>query len=116
MLTTIATPAALQVEFPRRRTRAVRIGDAVIGGSAPVLVQSMITEDTRNIGGCVDQVIQLYEAGCEMVRVTAPSIRDAQAIGEIKVELHRRGVRVPLVADVHHEGQQIAIEVAKHVD
>jgi (E)-4-hydroxy-3-methylbut-2-enyl-diphosphate synthase len=104
------------MEYPRRRTRPVRVGPHVIGGMAPVLVQSMITEDTRNIEGAVRQVIQLYEAGCELVRVTAPSIRDAQAIGEIKQELDRRGIPVPLVADVHHEGQQIALEVAKYVD
>jgi (E)-4-hydroxy-3-methylbut-2-enyl-diphosphate synthase len=105
-----------QMEYPRRWTRAVRVGPHTIGGMAPVLVQSMITEDTRNIEGCVNQITQLYEAGCELVRVTAPSLRDAQAIGEIKAELNRRGVTVPLVADVHHEGQQIALEVAKYVD
>jgi (E)-4-hydroxy-3-methylbut-2-enyl-diphosphate synthase len=105
-----------QMEYPRRWTRAVRVGPHTIGGMAPVLVQSMITEDTRNIDGCVRQIIQLHEAGCELVRVTAPSIRDAQCIGEIKAELVRRGVPVPLVADVHHEGQQIALEVAKYVD
>ena len=106
----------LQMEYPRRWTRPVRVGDKVIGGNAPVLVQSMITEDTRNVPAAVEQIIRMYEAGCELVRVTAPSIRDAQAIGEIKAELTRRGVHVPLVADVHHEGQQIALEVAKYVD
>ena len=90
-----------EMEYPRRWTRPVRVGPHTIGGMAPVLVQSMITEDTRNIEGAVRQVIQLYEAGCELVRVTAPSLRDAQAIGEIKAELDRRGVPVPLVADVH---------------
>jgi (E)-4-hydroxy-3-methylbut-2-enyl-diphosphate synthase len=83
---------------------------------APVLVQSMITEDTRNIEGAVRQVIQLFEAGCELVRVTAPTLRDAYAIGEIKAELNRRGVPAPLVADVHHEGMEIALEVAKYVE
>jgi (E)-4-hydroxy-3-methylbut-2-enyl-diphosphate synthase len=105
-----------EMEYPRRKTRAVRVGPHVIGGDAPVLVQSMITEDTRNIEAAVRQVIQLHEAGCELVRVTAPSLRDAEAIGEIRAELQRRGVPVPLVADVHHEGMQIALEVAKYVD
>lgn len=105
-----------EMEYPRRWTRPVKVGPHVIGGMHPVLVQSMITEDTRNIEACVRQITQLYEAGCELVRVTAPTIRDAQAIGEIKAELTRRGVPVPLVADVHHEGQQIALEVAKYVD
>src|SRR5262249_19146732 len=113
---TLLPPAALQMEYPRRRTRAVRVGNHVIGGSAPILVQSMITEDTRNIPAAVEQILRLYEAGCELVRVTAPSMRDAYAIGEIKAELDRRGVEVPLVADVHHEGTNIALEVAKHVD
>ena len=115
-LVKLECPARPEMEYPRRRTRPVPVGNAVIGGSAPVLVQSMITEDTRNIEGAVRQIIQMYEAGCELVRVTAPSIRDAQAIGEIRAELQRRGVPVPLVADVHHEGLPIALEVAKHVD
>jgi (E)-4-hydroxy-3-methylbut-2-enyl-diphosphate synthase len=76
----------------------------------------MITEDTRSVPAAVEQILRLYEAGCELVRVTAPSMRDAYAIGEIKAELDRRGVEVPLVADVHHEGMNIALEVAKHVD
>jgi (E)-4-hydroxy-3-methylbut-2-enyl-diphosphate synthase len=105
-----------QMEYPRRWTRPVRVGPHTIGGMAPVLVQSMITEDTRDIAACVRQITQLHEAGAELVRVTAPSIRDAQAIGEIRAELARRGVPVPLVADVHHEGQQIALEVAQYVD
>jgi len=104
------------VEYPRRWTRPVRVGPHTIGGMAPVLVQTMITEDTRDIAACVRQILQLHEAGAELVRVTAPSLRDAQAIGEIRAELDRRGVRVPLVADVHHEGQQIALEVAQYVD
>ncbi len=108
--------AGPQMEYPRRWTRPVRVGPHTIGGMAPILVQSMITENTRNIEGAVAQIIQLHEAGCELVRVTAPSIRDAYAIGEIKAELNRRGIPVPLVADVHHEGQQIALEVAKYVD
>lgn len=104
------------MEFPRRRTRAVRVGPHLIGGDAPVLVQSMITANTRDVEAAVAQAIQLHEAGCELVRVTAPTLRDAAAIGEIKAELDRRGIPVPLVADVHHEGQQIALEVAKYVD
>jgi (E)-4-hydroxy-3-methylbut-2-enyl-diphosphate synthase len=111
-----ALPGIPQMEYPRRWTRPVKVGPHLIGGMAPVLVQSMITEDTRNIQAAVQQIIQLHEAGCELVRVTAPSIRDAQAIGEIKAELDRRGVPVPLVADVHHEGHQIALEVAQYVD
>lgn len=104
------------MEYQRRRTREVRVGDQIIGGSAPVLVQSMITADTRDTEAAVAQIIRLHEAGCELVRVTAPSLRDAAAIGAIRSELTRRGAPVPLVADVHHEGMEIALEVARHVD
>jgi (E)-4-hydroxy-3-methylbut-2-enyl-diphosphate synthase len=116
MLTTISQPAPLQMEYLRRKTRPVRVGGAVIGGVAPVLVQSMITADTRDIEASVAEILRLHEAGCELVRVTAPTLRDAYAIGEIKEALRRREVDVPLVADVHHEGMAIALEVAKHVD
>lgn len=112
----LQSAAIPQMEYPRRWTRPVKVGPHVIGGMAPVLVQSMITEDTRNVEAAVAQIIRLHEAGCELVRVTAPTMRDAYAIGEIKAELNRRGIPVPLVADVHHEGQQIALEVAKYVD
>jgi (E)-4-hydroxy-3-methylbut-2-enyl-diphosphate synthase len=113
---TAAASPIPEMEYPRRWTRPVRVGSNQIGGHAPVLVQSMITEDTRNVPAAVEQVLRMYEAGCELVRVTAPSMRDAQAIGEIREELDRRGVPVPLVADVHHQGQQIALEVAQYVD
>src|SRR6185437_9029460 len=78
--------------------------------------QSMITENTRDIAACVRQIIQLHEEGCEIVRVTTPTLADAQAVGAIREGLNRRGVSVPLVADVHHEGMAIALEAARHVD
>ena len=101
---------------PRRKTRAVRVGDAVIGGDAPVLVQSMITEETRNVDACVAQIVAMYEAGCELVRVTTPTLADAHCLGEIKAKLDARGYRIPLVADVHHQGTEIAVAVAGFVD
>ena len=106
----------MTVTYPRRPSREVRVGSAIIGGSSPIVVQSMITENTRDTQACVRQIIALYESGCEIVRVTAPTFADAQAIGSIREELNRRGVGVPLVADVHHEGTAIAVEVARHVD
>jgi (E)-4-hydroxy-3-methylbut-2-enyl-diphosphate synthase len=108
--------AEIPMEFPRRKTRAVRVGPYFIGGGHPILVQSMITENTRDVEACVAAILRLAEAGCELVRVTAPSMADAYAIGEIQAELRRRGATVPLVADVHHEGTRIAEEVARHVD
>src|SRR6185437_11313695 len=95
---------AMTITYPRRRTREVRVGSTIVGGSAPIAVQSMITENTRDIAACVRQIIQLHEEGCEIVRVTTPTLADAQAVGAIREELNRRGVSVPLVADVHHEG------------
>jgi len=87
-----------------------------IGGGHPVVVQSMITEETRNVAGCVEQIIGMANAGCEIVRVTTPTIAEAHCLGEIQTELRRRGYEVPLVADVHHQGSDIAVEVAKFVD
>lgn len=106
----------MDVVYARRPTREVHVGGAVIGGSAPILVQSMITEDTRNVPACVEAIVRLYRAGCELVRVTTPTMADARCLGEIRAELDRRGYRIPLVADVHHQGTEIAVEVAKYVD
>ncbi|MBM3214525.1 (E)-4-hydroxy-3-methylbut-2-enyl-diphosphate synthase [Candidatus Poribacteria bacterium] len=100
----------------RRLTRTVYVGDVPIGSSAPVAVQSMITEDTRDVDACVRGILRLRNAGCEIVRVTAPSLSEANAVCEIKARLAQQGVRVPLVADVHHQGSAIAVEVAKAVD
>ncbi len=107
----------LPLSKPRRRTREVRVGSTAIGGSNPIRVQSMITAETMNTPAAVAQIIQLYEAGAEMVRVTAPNLREAQNLGEIRAELKRRGYgHIPLVADVHHQGMEIALECTKHVD
>jgi (E)-4-hydroxy-3-methylbut-2-enyl-diphosphate synthase len=106
----------MEITYPRRRTRAVRVGDALIGGEAPILVQSMITEETRNVDACVAQIIRMYEAGCELVRVTTPTMAEAHCLGEIRARLDARGYRIPLVADVHHQGTDIAVTVAQFVD
>ncbi|KAK4537924.1 hypothetical protein CDCA_CDCA15G3949 [Cyanidium caldarium] len=102
--------------MPRRQTRAVRVGDVYIGGSNPVVVQSMINEDTLDVDGCVKAIRELHEAGCEIVRLTVPSMAHAHAVGFIKQRLQETYRDVPLVADVHHNGMAIALEVAKHVD
>ena len=100
----------------RRKTRSVRVGDVSIGSSHPVVVQSMINEDTLDIEGSVAAIRSLHEAGCEIVRVTVPSMAHARALAEIKAKLSETYQNVPLVADVHHNGMKIALEVAKHVD
>ncbi len=100
----------------RRKTRPVKVANITIGGGYPVVVQSMINEDTLDIDGSVAAIRRLHEIGCEIVRVTVPSIAHAQAVGEIKQKLIQTYQDVPLVADVHHNGMKIALEVAQHVD
>ena len=87
--------------YSRRRTREVMVGDVGIGGANPIRIQSMTTTDTMDTAGTVKQVIELYDAGCEIVRITAPSIKDAENLRTIRDALRRRNIRVPLVADIH---------------
>ena len=100
----------------RRKTRSVRVGDIWMGSEHPVVVQSMINEDTLDIEGATAGIRRLHEAGCEIVRVTVPSLAHAKAMGEIRKRLESTYKPVPLVADVHHNGMKIALEVAQHVD
>jgi (E)-4-hydroxy-3-methylbut-2-enyl-diphosphate synthase len=79
----------------------VNIGDVPIGGDNPIRIQSMTTIDTMDTLGSVEQTIRMVEAGCEYVRITAPSIKEAQNLQEIKNELRKRGYTVPLIADIH---------------
>ncbi|MEL6929462.1 MAG: (E)-4-hydroxy-3-methylbut-2-enyl-diphosphate synthase [Cyanobacteria bacterium J06600_6] len=111
-----SNPAAFDTTIHRRKTRAVKVGDITIGGGNPVVVQSMINEDTLDVDGSVAAIRRLHEIGCEIVRVTVPSMAHAKALAEIKQKLADTYQTVPLVADVHHNGMKIALEVAKHVD
>jgi (E)-4-hydroxy-3-methylbut-2-enyl-diphosphate synthase len=88
-------------EYSRRKTIEVKIGDLPMGGANPIRIQSMTTIDTMDTLGSVEQTIRMVEAGCEYVRITAPSIKEAQNLQEIKKELRRRGYTVPLIADIH---------------
>ncbi len=88
----------------------------MIGSEHPVAVQSMINEDTLDIEGSVAGIRRLHEIGCEIIRVTVPSMAHAKAMEQIRDRLHATYQPVPLVADVHHNGMKIAIEVAKYVD
>ncbi len=103
------------ITFPRRRTRPVQVGNVTIGGEHPVVVQSMINEDTLDVAGSVQAIERLHRIGCEIVRVTVPSLAHAHALAEIRQQLQKQYMDVPLVADVHHNGMKIALEVAKHV-
>ncbi len=89
------------VEYQRRKTVEVRIGDVPMGGSNPIRIQSMTTVDTMDTLGSVEQTIRMVDAGCEYVRITAPSVKEAQNLEAIKQELKKRGYNVPLVADIH---------------
>ena len=99
----------------RRRTREVRVGSVGIGADNPVRIQSMTTTDTRDTAATVDQAERLAAAGCEIVRVTAPSLIDAENLANIRRELDRRHVRVPLVADIHFT-PNAAMVAAQHVE
>lgn len=88
-------------EYSRYKSRVVQIGNLALGGNHPIRIQSMTTTDTLNTLATVEQSIRMIESGCEMVRITAPSIKEAQNLAEIKKELHKRGFTVPLIADIH---------------
>lgn len=89
------------VGYSRRHTIEVKIGDVPMGGVNPIRIQSMTTVDTMDTQGSVEQTIRMVEAGCEYVRITAPSLKEAQNLQEIKKQLRNRGYQVPLVADIH---------------
>ncbi len=111
-----STTPAFETTIKRRKTRPVRVGDVTIGSGYPVVVQSMINEDTLDIAGSVAGIRRLHEIGCEIVRVTVPSMAHAKALSEIKQKLKQTYQDVPIVADVHHNGMKIALEVAKHIE
>ena len=83
-------------------TREVTIGDVPLGGKNPVRVQSMTTTDTMDTIATVEQSIRIIQAGADYVRITAPSIKEAENLGNIKNELTKRGYRTPLIADIHY--------------
>jgi (E)-4-hydroxy-3-methylbut-2-enyl-diphosphate synthase len=87
--------------YSRFITREVQIGDVALGGNNPIRIQSMTTTDTMNTMATVEQSIRMIEAGCEYVRITAPSINEAKNLENIKKELRKRGYSTPLIADIH---------------
>ncbi len=103
--------------FPnhRRDTREVMVGSIGIGGANPIRVQSMLTSDTMDTNACVQETIGLVDVGCEIVRITAPTVKDARNLENIRAELRKRGCQVPLVADIHFK-PDAAMEAAKWVD
>ena len=91
-------------------SRKIKIGNLTLGGGAPIRVQSMTNTDTMDTRATVEQALRMVEAGCELVRITAPDVKAAENLGRIKEELLRRGCEVPLVADIHFSPK--AAEVA----
>jgi (E)-4-hydroxy-3-methylbut-2-enyl-diphosphate synthase len=87
--------------YQRFKTREVKVGSVGIGGDNPIRIQSMTTTDTMNTIATVEQSIRMIDAGCEIVRITAPSKKEAENLANIKAELVKRGYNTPLVADIH---------------
>lgn len=88
-------------QYSRYKTREVYIGDVPLGGNHPIRIQSMTTTDTMNTLATVEQSIRMIKAGCDYVRITAPSLKEAQNLKNIKNELRSRGFKTPLIADIH---------------
>lgn len=105
------------VKYSRRKTRGVEVGIKVIGGEAPILLQSMTTEDTMNLEKTVAQSIRMIDAGCELVRITAPSKKEAEFLADIKESLRSKGYETPLVADIHFtpNAAEIAARIVEKV-
>ena len=101
--------------FPRRASREVRIGRCAVGGENALRIQSMLTSDTMDTAACVAETLPLVEAGCEIVRVTAPTVKDARNLEAIREALRALGCDVPLVADIHFK-PDAALEAAKWVE
>ncbi|MDR2562327.1 MAG: (E)-4-hydroxy-3-methylbut-2-enyl-diphosphate synthase [Prevotellaceae bacterium] len=102
-------------EYRRRSTCDVRVGSLVIGSAHPIRIQTMVTTPTADVKATVEQCIRVAEAGAELVRVTAPAIRDAQALKQIHSQLRAAGYNIPLVADVHFN-PSVAEVAARYVE
>jgi (E)-4-hydroxy-3-methylbut-2-enyl-diphosphate synthase len=106
--------------YRRRQTREIVIGDparggVIIGGDHPVVKQSMLTCDTMDTAESVKQTLDLVAVGCQLVRITAPTVKDAANLQNIVAELHQRGCHVPIVADIHFK-PEAAMEAVKWVE
>src|SRR5215467_11688353 len=106
--------------YHRRPTREVVVGDVakggvIIGGNHPVVMQSMLTCDTMDTAECVKQTLELVAVGCQIVRITAPTVKDAANLQNIVAELRAKGCNVPIVADIHFK-PEAAMEAAKWVE
>ncbi len=101
--------------YQRRLTREVLVGEVGVGGANPIRVQSMITCDTMDTAASIQQTLDLAAVGCEIVRITAPTVKDAANLQHIVAGLRERGCEVPIVADIHFK-PDAAMEAAKWVE
>src|SRR6187401_906739 len=101
--------------YQRRCSRVVNVGNVAVGGDHAIRVQSMITCDTMDTGASVQQTLDLVAVGCQIVRITAPTVKDAANLQNIVTELRQRGCRVPIVADIHFK-PEAAMEAVKWVE
>ncbi len=102
-------------DYRRRPTRLVRVGSVTLGGESPIRVQSMLTCDTMDTAACIGQTLELAAVGCEIVRITAPTVKDAANLECIVKGLRQQGCNVPIVADIHFK-PEAALEAAKWVE
>jgi (E)-4-hydroxy-3-methylbut-2-enyl-diphosphate synthase len=104
-------------EYSKFKTREVTIGNVKMGGENPIVIQSMTTTDTMDTMGTVEQSIRMIDAGCELVRITAPSKKEAENLRNIKAELVKRGYNTPIVADIHFtpNAAEIAAKIVEKV-
>jgi len=101
--------------YHRRKTREVRVGGVGVGGNNPIRVQSMLTSDTMNTEECVAEALPILKAGCEILRLTAPTVNDANKLKDFVAALRARGCSTPVVADIHFK-PEAAMEAVKWVE
>ena len=100
-------------KYSRFKSREVKVGQLVFGGDNPIHVQSMTTTDTMDTEATVSESIRMIEAGCKLVRITAPSRKEAENLRNIKDQLRNRGYNTPIVADIHYTPN--AAEIAARI-
>ncbi len=97
------------------KTTPVKVGSVVIGGGSRVKIQSMTTAKTEDVESTLQEILELYQAGCEIIRITVQGMKQVEAVQEIRKKLRDRGLSIPLVADIHFF-PKAAIAVAPFVD
>lgn len=95
----------------REHTKKTMIGDKKIGGGAPILIQSMTTKKTEDTDACIEQILELERAGCDIIRVTVPTMEAAESIKKIQKEIH-----IPLVGDVHFDYRLAVAAICNGID